>query len=103
MLQAAGVRAAPALTMRELYEDPHVRARRVLLPTEHPEMGLMPHTRAAFRLSNAPSAGPQRPAPCFGEHNDAILGELLGFDERRVALMRDEDVVVDTPRAVTSE
>ena len=99
-LQAAGVRAGAALAMRELYEDPHVRARRVLVPTTHPEMGPMPHTRVAFRLSAAPAAGPQRPAPCFGEHNDPVLSGLLGLSLGRVEEMEAGGVVTDTPQAV---
>jgi crotonobetainyl-CoA:carnitine CoA-transferase CaiB-like acyl-CoA transferase len=103
LLQAAGVRAAAALTMRELFEDPHVRARRVLLPTTHPEMGPMPHTRAAFRLTAAPTAGPRRPAPCFGEHNDAVILGLLGLAPDRLETLRRDGTVTDTPQVIAME
>ncbi|MFN8558852.1 MAG: CoA transferase [Dehalococcoidia bacterium] len=99
-LQAAGVRAAAALTMRELHEDPHVRARRVLQPRIHPEMGPVPHTRVALKLADAPAAGPQRPAPCFGEHNELVARHLLGYSADVYATLMAAGVMADHPHEI---
>lgn len=102
-LQAAGVRAGAALTIAELHQDPHVRARQVLQPTRHPEMGAMPHTRTAFRLSATPGVGPQRPAPCFGEHNDQVFGPLVGLSDAARTELRAAGVLADSPLDLSHE
>jgi crotonobetainyl-CoA:carnitine CoA-transferase CaiB-like acyl-CoA transferase len=47
-------------------------------------MGECEYERNGFRLSDAP-AGFTRTSPTLGEHNDTILGEVLGLgvEERR--------------------
>ena len=35
----------------------------------------------------------RRGAPCLGEHNEEVLGELLGLSSEEVARLRDEGVV----------
>jgi crotonobetainyl-CoA:carnitine CoA-transferase CaiB-like acyl-CoA transferase len=42
----------------------------------------------APKLSATPAAIRSAP-PRHGQHTDAVLGELLGYDERRIAQLRD--------------
>jgi crotonobetainyl-CoA:carnitine CoA-transferase CaiB-like acyl-CoA transferase len=99
-LQSAGVPAGGALTMAELHQDPHVRARGVFRPVTHPEQGSVPHTRVAYKLSRFPSAGPRLPAPRFGQDNAAVLGDLAGVSAEELGALADAGVVADRPRAV---
>ena len=35
----------------------------------------------------------ERGAPCLGEHNDFVFGELLGLSDREIVALRDEGVI----------
>jgi crotonobetainyl-CoA:carnitine CoA-transferase CaiB-like acyl-CoA transferase len=42
-------------------------------------------------------AHPRSPAPSFGEHNDAVLGDLLGLAPDDIAELRAGTVIADRP------
>ena len=77
-LQRAGVAAYPAASGEALFNDAHLRERGAWHEVEHPRMG----RRAVQGLAwhSKPSAEiPERPSPLLGEHNDYILGGVLGL------------------------
>jgi benzylsuccinate CoA-transferase BbsF subunit len=82
-LQAAGVHAAVVRTMAELFSDPQLVHRRVWRALDHPEIGRHHYKAPPFILSSA-AAGPQRPAPCLGEHTRQVLTEILGMSQAEV-------------------
>jgi benzylsuccinate CoA-transferase BbsF subunit len=55
-------------------------------------MGECGYERNGFRLSDAP-AGYVRTSPTLGQHNDMVLGEILGLDEAERARLLDEGVL----------
>jgi crotonobetainyl-CoA:carnitine CoA-transferase CaiB-like acyl-CoA transferase len=83
-LQESGVRAAPVHNGRDLASDPHMWARDFFEELWHPACGThyYPGLPYAFSISRCRMA---RPAPCFGEHNRYVLGELLGMSEEEIA------------------
>lgn len=96
-LQEAGVPAGAALTTAEVLEDPQLQARGHFQTIEHPETGPAPHAQVAWRLSATPSP-PQRAAPCFGQHNDYVLKDLLGMSDEEVAQLAEERVIAREQR-----
>jgi crotonobetainyl-CoA:carnitine CoA-transferase CaiB-like acyl-CoA transferase len=77
-LLAGQVPVGPVNTVADLYEDPHVAARQMLVAVEHPGAGrpmVFPNTPIRF---TATPAGVYRRAPKLGEHQDEILAELDG-------------------------
>ena len=88
-LRAAGLRAAPVLTISELFTDPQLRHRGMWPKVQHPVIGAMHVMAPPFRLSATPSVQ-ERPGPLVGADNDHVFGELLGLtDAERVVLERD--------------
>ncbi len=88
-LQKAGVAAVPVLSGNGLTQDRHIRARHVIDKVEHPVLGPQFVLGVPWRLSDTPAAV-RRPAPCLGEHNSYVLGEILGMAEEEIeALIRD--------------
>ncbi|MFC1974120.1 CaiB/BaiF CoA transferase family protein [Chloroflexota bacterium] len=82
-LQDAGVPAGIVETGEDLVNhDPQLKHRQHFVVLDHPEMGPHLAEKPPFSLSKA-SSGPQRPAPCFGEHTEYVCHEILG--------MRDEE------------
>ena len=77
-LQRAGVPAAPTFKVPELLEDPHLNARGFWVNDRHPEVGERIIQGVTWKMSATPG-GVERPAPCQGEHNDYVFGELMGL------------------------
>lgn len=95
-LQAAGVPAAPVLSAPELFDDPHLRARRFFETVAHADAGVWDMDGTPWRLSETP-AHVRLPAPCFGEHNDYVLRHLLGLSDGEIEALRQQGVIGDRP------
>ncbi len=76
-LLAAGVAAAPSRDARDLYADSHLRHRGAFVKVDHPEWGPLELVAPPFRFDGREPT--LRRAPLLGEHNDEILGDLLGL------------------------
>jgi crotonobetainyl-CoA:carnitine CoA-transferase CaiB-like acyl-CoA transferase len=82
-LQAAGVAAFPTMTNQDIAEDPHLNARGFFVDLPHQEVGPRHHTGIPWRLSDTPCMVAAA-APCLGEHNRQVLGEVLGYSEAEI-------------------
>jgi crotonobetainyl-CoA:carnitine CoA-transferase CaiB-like acyl-CoA transferase len=78
-LQARGVEAVPVADLGDASADPQLAHRGHFVPLHHPCMGECRYERNGFRLSDAP-AGYSRTSPLLGEHNEMVLGQILGLD-----------------------
>ncbi|CAM3416773.1 CoA transferase [Nocardioides dubius] len=86
-LQAAGVPAAAMQRLDQIAHDPQLIHRASYRPMTHPALE---HTLPAENSSAAFSALPDlpmRPAPVAGEHTAEVLGDVLGWDEQRIAAL----------------
>ncbi|WP_326761705.1 CoA transferase [Streptomyces phaeochromogenes] len=82
---------APVVTLPELLEDPHVRARGVLR-TVTDEKGSFVTLGSPLHLSDSPMVDPTRSGG-LGEHTDAVLSEELGMSADQIAKLRDAGVI----------
>jgi crotonobetainyl-CoA:carnitine CoA-transferase CaiB-like acyl-CoA transferase len=97
-LAAAGVPASPVLTIPELVNDPHLAARGFWEEVAHREAGTWTMDGPAWRFDLSP-AHIRLPAPCFGEHNDYVLGELLNLTPQEIAALEGDGVIAREPIA----
>ncbi|MGE0151698.1 MAG: CaiB/BaiF CoA transferase family protein [Reyranellaceae bacterium] len=58
----------------------------------HPVAGMVPNIAAAFALDGTPLADPLA-APLLGQHTDAVLREVLGYDQSRIRTLRSQGVL----------
>ena len=77
--ERAEVTIGPIYDIRQILEDPHVRARELVADYPDPDMGAFPMHHVVPRLSGTPGSIRTR-APRLGEHNRALLAEL-GVDD----------------------
>jgi crotonobetainyl-CoA:carnitine CoA-transferase CaiB-like acyl-CoA transferase len=77
--EQAEVTIGPIYDIRQILEDPHVRARELVADYPDPDMGAFPMHHVVPRLSGTPGSIRTR-APRLGEHNRALLAEL-GVDD----------------------
>ena len=66
------ITAAPVYDIAQFIEDPHVRAREIVVDMPDTQMGTIPMHAVVPRLSGSPGAI-RRPAPELGEHTGEVL------------------------------
>lgn len=98
LLQAAGVTAQAVVTVPELLEDPHLEERGFWETSTHPEAGTHRYYGRPMRFSRTPGTT-RRPAPCFGEHNEYVLGEVLGLKQEELEQLERDEIIGKTPKA----
>ena len=91
VLKEANIPCAPVVTLPELIDDPHVRARGMLHDSRD-EHGTFTTLGSPLSLSDSPSAEVGR-AGGLGEHTDEVLAELLGMSETELAALRQAEVI----------
>ena len=74
LLNDEGVPAGPVLDMAQVFADPQVQAREMLVELAHPEVGTFRTTGLPVKLSYNPGGIERRP-PLLGEHTEEVLGE----------------------------
>ncbi|CAI8040295.1 Succinate--hydroxymethylglutarate CoA-transferase [Geodia barretti] len=82
LLDGAGVVAGPIYNMEQVYQDPQVLAREMLVEMEDPDLGTIRNIGVPVKLSETPGSIRRR-APALGEHSAEILLEW-GFGQNEV-------------------
>ena len=92
LLDDAGVVAGPIYNMEQVYRDPQVLAREMLVDTEDPELGTIHNIGVPVKLSATPGSIRRR-APALGEHSGEILLEH-GFTQGEVDELLNAGVIL---------
>ncbi len=95
-LQEAGVPAGAVLDAAELLANEHLRARDFFLEINHPEVGPRKYCGLPIKFSNG-TTPPRKPAPCLGEHNEYILGKLLGLSQDEITRLEEKNIIGTRP------
>jgi len=100
MLQAHGIKAGAVLDAADLVNDPHLKERGFFEDVKHPEAGTHIMPGISWKMSRTPGRI-ERPAPCFGEHNRYVFGELLGMSDEDIEELAQEGVTAEAPLPYT--
>ena len=91
-LVKAKVPCGPIYNMKEVFEDPHVQSREMVVKMEHPTAGEISlvgtplkfsRTKVQFRL----------PPPLLGQHTDEVLHKLLGINEKTLKVYHEKGII----------
>jgi crotonobetainyl-CoA:carnitine CoA-transferase CaiB-like acyl-CoA transferase len=93
---AAGLPAGPINDMAQVFSDPQVAHRQMVVEVEHPTAGPVRLPGIPVKFGGTP-ARVQGPPPLLGEHTDEVLRGILGLDDAAVASLRAEGVVGARP------
>ncbi len=91
VLNAAGIPTGPVLDLSEVFADPQVRAREMLVEMPHPEVGTFRTTGLPIKLSRSPGRIARRP-PLHGEHTEEVLLEC-GLSREEIERLLEEEVI----------
>lgn len=91
-LRAAGIAASPVLSVPEQWRDPHYAARELKHPVTIPVYGEESLFRAPWRFSDF-AAEITTCGPTTGQHNEQVLGGLLGLSAAEIEELRASGVV----------
>ncbi len=91
-LNKAGVPAGSVFTVEDIFDCPQVKARKLLMPIDDPDVGEYRFARTPPMLSSTPDL-PARPAPKLGQHTREVLQGLLGYDSKEIEALSSAGVV----------
>ena len=90
ILNPLNVPCGPILSMKELAEEPSLRATGTIVEVDHPERGKYLTVGNPIKLSDSPT-DVQR-SPLLGEHTDEVLTEI-GLSDAEIADAKEENAV----------
>lgn len=77
LLEVAGIPCGPINTLDQVFAEPQVEAREMLIEIDHPTIGKLPLVGSPLKFSET-SLAYKLPPPRLGEHTEEILKELFG-------------------------
>lgn len=92
LLEQHAVPCGPINTVREVFEDPQVRARGMQIAMTHPKAGQVPLVASPIRLSDTPVTYRHAP-PQLGQHTLELLASHLGLSAQQMQAYRDSGVL----------
>lgn len=96
-LLAAGLPIGPVQTAKEVFDDAHVAARKLMIDVPDPVLGSVKLVGPVPKLAADPAPIAQA-APRLGEHSGEILKDTLGYTEEDVARLAAEGVIFQGER-----
>ena len=91
ILGKAGVPIGATLDSLEVLNDPHLKAREMIVTVEHPQRG--PFTMPGSPIQMSASARTYAPAPLLGQHTDEVLASWLHYDAAQIEHLHTQGIV----------
>jgi formyl-CoA transferase len=90
ILNKYDIPCGPILSMKEIAEDPSLRATGTVVEVDHPKRGKYLTVGNPIKLSDSPTEVTR--SPLLGEHTEEVLTEL-GYTKDQIAALRSERVI----------
>ena len=90
VLNKFDIPCGPILSMKEIAEEPSLRASGTIVEVAHPERGNYLTVGNPIKLSDSPTE--VRRSPLLGEHTEEVLSQL-GYSALQIAALREQRVI----------
>lgn len=87
-LKAAGVPCGGVRDLEQVFSDPQIVERAMVVALDHPIAGAIRQLGVPVKLDGTPGAV-RTPPPALGQHTDAVLRNDLGLDPEEIARLRE--------------
>lgn len=87
-LKAAGVPCGGVRDLEQVFSDPQLVERAMVVALDHPIAGAIRQLGVPVKLDGTPGAV-RTPPPALGQHTDAVLRDDLGLDPEEIARLRE--------------
>jgi crotonobetainyl-CoA:carnitine CoA-transferase CaiB-like acyl-CoA transferase len=91
LLDANDIPCGPINDYAQVFDDPQVRAREMVVETEHPSLGHLRTLGSPIKMSATPPDVSRR-SPRLGEHTNEILTEA-GFSDSEIDALRQANAI----------
>jgi crotonobetainyl-CoA:carnitine CoA-transferase CaiB-like acyl-CoA transferase len=91
-LTAAGVPCGSVRDLREVFSDPQLAAREMVVPMQHAAAGAIRVLGTPIKLSDTPATLRAAP-PTLGQHTDSVLQQDLGLGHEAIGNLRTMGVI----------
>ena len=91
-LRGAEIPCGHIRNVAEVFADPQLGAREMILTQDHPVAGRVRSLGNPIKMDGV-SYTTELPAPCLGQHNREILGRELGLSDAALTTLRQEGVI----------
>jgi len=92
ILEKQHIPHGPIYAINEMIEDEHVKIRKMIVETKHPEVGTVRMAGTPYKMSKTPGSV-RTPAPKLGEHTCEILKSELNLSDIEIKKLLEEKVV----------
>jgi len=90
-LGEVGVPCGAVLDSGDILANEHLKARGMITTIQHPTRGAFTMPGCAVQLSDSPVE--VQPAPLLGQHNNEVLGSVLGLTTADLAALKEDGIV----------
>ncbi len=92
LLEENGVPAGKMYRAPDMLDDPHYRARQSIIEVDHARYENLKMQNVFPRFSTTPGSV-NWPGPDLGRHNDEVYSGLLGYDESRLEMLKENGII----------
>jgi formyl-CoA transferase len=96
ILNKYDIPCGPILSMKEIAEEPSLRATGTVVEVDHPKRGKYLSVGNPIKMSDSPTEVTR--SPLLGEHTDEILRDVLKFDDAKVSELKSSGALTPPAR-----
>jgi formyl-CoA transferase len=101
ILNKYDIPCGPILSMKEIAEEPSLRATGTVVEVDHPTRGKYLTVGNPVKLSDSPAD--VRRSPLLGEHTEEILRRVLGYSDKEVAEIKTSGAITAPEKPAKAE